>query len=96
VKRPAKGDFRVQEQFGGTEIAVTPAREAHMLAENALAALPTPVLYARMDMVRDERGQFRLMEAELIEPSLFLNHAPDRGAMFARAAAREAEMLATG
>ncbi len=85
VKRPAKGDFRVQEQFGGREERVEPPAGALALAEAALAAAPALPLYARVDMVRDGEGVLRLMELELIEPSLFLHYAEDGGAMFAAA-----------
>ena len=33
----------------------------------------------------DDDGELRIMELELIEPALFLDHAPDGGAAFARA-----------
>jgi hypothetical protein len=36
-------------------------------------------------MLRDGEGRFRLMELELIEPSLFLRFAPDTGEAFAEA-----------
>lgn len=85
LKRPAKGDFRVQEQFGGQEIAIDPPAAALALSQAALAAAPGPLLYARVDMVRDDAGAFRLMELELIEPSLFLTHTTEGGAMFAHA-----------
>lgn len=89
-KHPAEGDFRVQEQFGGVERSIDAPDDAKALAVAALAATEnmlgcgTPT-YARIDMVRDEAGQFRLMELELIEPSLFLGFAEDKGAMFAQA-----------
>lgn len=85
LKWPAQGDFRVQEQFGGKEVAVDPPAGALALAHAALGAVPARPLYARVDMVRDEAGDFRLMELELIEPSLFLQFAGDGGAMFAEA-----------
>ena len=85
LKRPAAGDFRVQEQFGGKEAMVEPPATALALAQVALAAAPAPPLYARTDMVRAADGGFRLMELELIEPALFLDHASDAGAMFADA-----------
>jgi glutathione synthase/RimK-type ligase-like ATP-grasp enzyme len=84
VKRPAAGDFRVQFQFGGRDEAVAPSTEALACAEAALAACPGPPLYARTDLLRDESGRLVLMELELIEPSLFLHHAPDGGAAFAQ------------
>ena len=85
VKRPASGDFRVQEQFGGRETAweATPAAQA--LATAALAAAPAPPVYARVDMVGDAAGKLHIMELELIEPSLFLHHASDKGAAFGTA-----------
>jgi glutathione synthase/RimK-type ligase-like ATP-grasp enzyme len=89
-KHPADGDFRVQEQFGGQERATDAPADARALAEAALAASQKlldskPLVYARIDMLRDEDGTVRLMELELIEPSLFLQHAEDEGALFAHA-----------
>ena len=90
LKRPAKGDFRVQEQYGGREEAIIAPDGALMLAQQALAATAKitksgPLAYARVDILRDGNGVFRLMELELIEPSLFLRFAPDAGAAFAQA-----------
>jgi hypothetical protein len=85
LKRPAPGDFRVQEQFGGGETQVEPPADALAMATATLAMLPAAPLYARVDMLRDAGGDFCLMELEAIEPSLFLGHAPDGGAGFAAA-----------
>lgn len=85
VKRPASGDFRVQEQFGGREAACEASNDAQALAAQALAAAPAPPVYARVDMVGDALGTLHIMELELIEPSLFLHHAPDKGAAFGSA-----------
>ena len=90
IKRPAVGDFRVQDQFGGYEEAVVAPAAAKALAQSALTATAritrTDVLaYARVDMLRDGDSNFRLMELELIEPSLFLRFANDKGAAFAKA-----------
>jgi len=46
------------------------------LARRAVAAAPGPLLYARIDVARDARGAPRVMELELIEPSLFFPKAP--------------------
>jgi len=46
------------------------------LARRAVAAAPQPLLYARVDMAADEHGRPRIMELELIEPSLFLAQSP--------------------
>ncbi|WP_332819407.1 ATP-grasp domain-containing protein [Sphingopyxis sp.] len=87
VKRPASGDFRVQEQFGGRESAWDASDAAQALAAAALAVAPALPVYARVDMVGDAAGRLHIMELELIEPSLFLHHAPDKGAAFGHAVA---------
>jgi glutathione synthase/RimK-type ligase-like ATP-grasp enzyme len=84
IKRPATGDFRVQDQFGGWEEAIEAPVAARQLAEATLTATAAiteteTLAYARIDMLRDDDNQFRLMEAELIEPSLFLRFAADGG-----------------
>jgi glutathione synthase/RimK-type ligase-like ATP-grasp enzyme len=81
VKRPVKGDFRVQEEWGGIIEPVTASAEQRSLAEQVLAALPERCLYARVDMVQSSHGQWQVMEVELIEPSLYLRidtRAPER------------------
>jgi hypothetical protein len=47
-------------------------------------------------MVRKQGGGFALMELELIEPDLYLQHAPDQGSAFALAvkAACQSEIVA--
>ncbi|MFD7547787.1 RimK family alpha-L-glutamate ligase [Streptomyces sp. NPDC059816] len=54
-------------------------QEERALAEAALAAVPfaDALLYARVDVVDGEDGAPRLMELELIEPYLFLEHHPE-------------------
>jgi glutathione synthase/RimK-type ligase-like ATP-grasp enzyme len=94
VKRPKSGDFRVQEYHGGeTSPCKSPPAGAIELAKTALASAPAEAVYARVDIVPDDEGVLRIMELELIEPALFLDHSPDAGAAFTRAilsAARKA------
>jgi glutathione synthase/RimK-type ligase-like ATP-grasp enzyme len=85
VKRPAAGDFRVQEHLGGETLPCkAPPVGAVRLAQKALAAAPAKAIYARVDIVPDDEGRLMIMELELIEPSLFLNHASDGGEAFTR------------
>lgn len=84
-KRPVAGDFRIQVQFGGLYRAVAPDAAAMALAEQVLAAIDEPLLYARIDMARDDAGRWVLMEAELIEPDFYLDHDPANGSGFAEA-----------
>jgi glutathione synthase/RimK-type ligase-like ATP-grasp enzyme len=93
VKRPKSGDFRVQPHLGGVTLPCDVPRGAEQLARQALAAAPAHATYARVDIVPDDEGVLRIMELELIEPALFLDHAPDGGTAFTRAvlsAARKA------
>jgi glutathione synthase/RimK-type ligase-like ATP-grasp enzyme len=85
LKTPKGGDFRVQPHLGGTEQPCPPPEGAIHLAMQALAAAPATAVYARVDMVADDDGRLRIMELELIEPALWLQHAPDRGAAFGEA-----------
>jgi glutathione synthase/RimK-type ligase-like ATP-grasp enzyme len=70
-KRPAPGDFRVQDMYGGTVHAHTPSDSEYELASRALACVPSPTTYARIDLVEFD-ARPALMEIELIEPELFL------------------------
>lgn len=86
VKRPKSGDFRVQEYHGGVTLpCASPPAGSIELAVAALAAAPASATYARVDIVPDDQGTLRIMELELIEPSLFLEHSHDGGAAFTRA-----------
>jgi glutathione synthase/RimK-type ligase-like ATP-grasp enzyme len=91
LKTPKEGDFRVQPHLGGTENPCTAPDGAIDLAKAALAAAPADAVYARVDMVTDEGGTLRIMELELIEPALWLQHAPDGGVGFASAVRRAIE-----
>ena len=79
-KRAADGDYRIQSLFGGREEAFTPNPTELAQAQAVLAACPFPAPpYARIDMVRLPSGELAVMEAELIEPYLYPDHAPDLG-----------------
>ncbi|MFN4288034.1 MAG: RimK family alpha-L-glutamate ligase [Brevundimonas sp.] len=86
TKRPRSGDFRIQPEYGGHIEAATPPEDVREAAQGVLAVIDEPLLYARIDLVRHE-GRPCLMEAELIEPDLYLGFDPLRGARFAEAVA---------
>ena len=83
VKRPKAGDYRVQPHLGGHEEPCQAPDGAIEIAKAALAAVPGDPAYARIDLVRCNDGELKIMELELIEPSLWLQHAPDKGRSFA-------------
>jgi len=84
-KIAASDDYRVQYQHGGRYQPLTPGADALDAASRVLAAANRPLTYARIDLLRGADGVLRLMELEAIEPDLYLEHAPDGGAAFARA-----------
>jgi glutathione synthase/RimK-type ligase-like ATP-grasp enzyme len=79
IKRPAAGKITVQS--GTSEVVAPPdellaqAGDIARLSEDCIGA---PLLYARVDAVARD-GRLLLMELELLEPSLFLHEAADRG-----------------
>ena len=86
LKRPAPGDFRVQEEFGGSSAAADAPEELRESAARVLAAVDGPWLYARVDGVRADGGLL-LMELEMLEPLLFLGEHPRAPGRFADAIA---------
>ena len=84
LKRPARGDFRVQWEFGGRAELDTPSPGLIEQASEALSKLGSEVLYARVDGL-NQGGRFVLMEMEVNEPALFLGLSPDAPQRFAGA-----------
>lgn len=86
VRKVAKtGDFRVQPDWGGHVTAIQPEDDEHAAARAALAAVSEPLLYARVDLVRDLEGKPVVMELELLEPDLYLGEEPAAQTRFAQA-----------
>ena len=86
-KLPKQGDFRVQDDHGGTVQSHAPSRAEIDFAERAAAAAPYPPLYARVDAVESAAG-LRLMELEIIEPELFFRFRPQTADELAEACER--------
>ena len=85
VKRPRSGDYRVQAHLGGSDAPCGAPADAIDLAKAALTAAPADSAYARVDLIRLNDGALAVIELELVEPALWLQHAPDGGASFAAA-----------
>jgi glutathione synthase/RimK-type ligase-like ATP-grasp enzyme len=83
-KVPIPGEFRVQEEHGGIITGVEPDPVSLAVADAIVALLEPAPLYARVDLVVDERGPV-LMELELVEPALYLRTNPGAPARFAAA-----------
>ncbi|MGL6223597.1 MAG: hypothetical protein ACRC6L_08435, partial [Steroidobacteraceae bacterium] len=62
-----------------------PGADERALAAAAYAAIPFAApLYARIDMIRDDRGLPVILDLEMTEPSVFFAHAPGSADRFAR------------
>jgi glutathione synthase/RimK-type ligase-like ATP-grasp enzyme len=85
LKKPAANEFRSQEERGADILPVEPEELLLQRGGEAIAALTTLPLYARIDFVRNENEDFLVMELELIEPSMYLRTDDNAPARFARA-----------
>ena len=85
LKTPEQGDFRSQEEHGAAIEPVVASEQLVAAARKLLALVEPQPTYVRVDLVRDERDDYRLMELELIEPSLYLRTDPGSAARFAAA-----------
>ncbi|MCR6699898.1 MAG: hypothetical protein NVV68_01420 [Dokdonella sp.] len=83
---PATRALFAAERIGARE----PGADERALAERVLAAVPFdgPLTYARVDLVRAGDGTPCVLELELVEPSLFFDHAPGSAARLAEAILR--------
>jgi glutathione synthase/RimK-type ligase-like ATP-grasp enzyme len=88
IKRPRSGDFRVQNEHGGSSTGAEPNRELIRAAAAVVEVLPAGCMYARIDGVETTDG-FVLMEAECIEPDLFFRVRPDSRSRLASAITRQ-------
>jgi len=89
-KIPRRGDYRVQDNHGGTAAPCAPGARELATARAALALAPGKTTYARVDMVYLDDEPV-VMELELIEPELFLRFWEPAAAAFARAVKAELE-----
>lgn len=87
VKRPESGDFRVQEEHGGSVDVATPSKSLREQANQVVDAVATccgrDPRYARVDGIERD-GEFCLLEVELIEPELFFRADPAAGDRLAK------------
>ena len=87
LKKPASGDFRVQEELGGHGEPRDPSPAIVEQARLVLSHAPTPLLYARVDGIERDGG-FVLMELEINEPFLYIGSSSGAAKRFADAIVR--------
>ena len=84
LKRAKAGDFRVQDDFGGTVDVYNPKKSEINFALNVVNALPSRPAYARVDVVFDNNGKIALSELELIEPEMWFRFRPQAAKSLAK------------
>jgi glutathione synthase/RimK-type ligase-like ATP-grasp enzyme len=83
LKRAKAGDFRVQDDFGGTVHPYAPTDEEIAFAELIFSKCEPLPAYGRADIVWDEAGNHLLSELEIIEPELWVRNHPEAAKPFA-------------
>ncbi len=77
VLKKGKGeDFRVQENFGGTVHDYSPTREEIEFAQLVVEKAKPGIIYARVDVMKDNKSKLTLGELEVFEPALWLRKHP--------------------
>ena len=77
LKKAKEGDFRVQDDFGGSIAIYNPSEEMVKLAEKCTRILTPIPSYARVDIIWDNLGELAVSELELIEPELWFRLNPN-------------------
>jgi len=76
LKIAKPGDFRVQDDFGGTVHDYVPDQEQIKFAKSVVQAAPELPMYARVDIFKDNNGNWALAELEIFEPELWFRLNP--------------------
>ncbi len=84
LKIAKSGDFRVQDDFGGTVHDYSPSKAAIAFAERAVQACIETPIYARVDVFTDNNGTLAIAELELIEPELWFRNCPSAADQLAK------------
>ena len=77
LKKAKEGDFRVQDDFGGSIAKYSPSEKMVKLAEKCTGILSATPSYARVDIIWDNSGDLAVSELELIEPELWFRLNPN-------------------
>ena len=77
LKKAKPGDFRVQDDFGGTVHEYDASESEIAFAESVVKYCNPLPLYARVDAVWDNTGELCVSELELIEPELWFRNRPE-------------------
>ena len=89
LKMAKAGDFRVQDDFGGTVHEYEASKDEIEFAEWVVSLCnPLPV-YGRVDAIKDNEGKLAVSELELIEPEMWFRTKPKAADFYAEAVIKE-------
>lgn len=88
LKRAKQGDFRVQDDFGGSVHFYTPTPGEIAFAEEVVRAAPGAPVYARVDIIYNHDNAPCVSELEIVEPELWFRHHPPAASALAGQIAR--------
>ena len=77
LKRAKPGDFRVQDDYGGTVELYTASEQEIAFSKKVVEACAQLPLYARVDIFEDNSGELALAELEIFEPELWFRMFPE-------------------
>lgn len=80
-----KGDFRVQDNFGGTVHHYNASKNEIEFVEKTISSCPLMPVYARVDALWDNNGDLCLGELEIIEPELWFRMDTEAAVRFTEA-----------
>lgn len=83
LKKANGGDFRVQDDFGGSVHDYLPTHVEIEFAESVVNCSFPGIPYARVDVMWDNNGELSLSELELFEPELWFRKNPPAADVFA-------------
>jgi glutathione synthase/RimK-type ligase-like ATP-grasp enzyme len=85
IKKVKAGDYRVQDDFGGSVHEYIASEEEIEFAERVLSVCDPVPVYGRVDVIRDNNNRLSVSELELIEPELWFRIFPEAAELFADA-----------
>jgi glutathione synthase/RimK-type ligase-like ATP-grasp enzyme len=83
LKKAKPGDFRVQDDFGGTVHEYEPTATEIEFVEKVVSKVKPLPAYARVDIIWDNFNNLCVSELELIEPELWFRKHPPAADKFA-------------
>lgn len=89
LKKAKEGDFRVQDDFGGSVHDYIASDEEIQFGLYTINQIDPVPIYGRVDICEDNNKEIALIELELIEPELWFRNAPESANILADAILKE-------